>query len=278
MAFKRKIEIIVSNNKNSVIISNLSCKFSCERTIKKENNTGQLVIYNAKENTRNNLLTSDSYVIVKAGYADEGNIGIIFSGVVTESINKKSSNTWESELKVQEVGLNKEGLKYTNISISYKEKTPLVKILNDISGMLNIPIIGLENSTKLINNGFTYAGNVTNLILELEKELNTEDNGVYFDNNEMVVYKKNFQNSKFGVIRVTGESGLIGFPEIVQNEKEKDDKKRIKFKSILNPKFKINSVINLNSKNITGSFIIEKINHIADNFGGDFISEVECKS
>jgi len=276
MAFNRIIEMLVGNNTGiNLKVSDLNMTFDINRSFKFEENTAKFKIYNAKEDTWSKFLTKGNNIIFKAGYEDEGNIATIFSGIITESKSVKESVDGVTEIEAVDFANNSQNILKDTISLSYTKNTPMASVINDIRAVLDIPIAGIENVAFKMNGGFVYAGDLRGAISEIKDVLKTNGLGLYFDNNEMVVYVQGQQNSRFGVVRVTANSGLVGSVEVIQDEKEGDGKKRVSFSSLLNPKIKPNTLLQLIAENINGLFITEKVNHVGDNFGGAFLSK--CK-
>ncbi len=280
MAFKRKVEMTVGENivdgGTGLDISNLDIIFNITRTLTLSSNSASFDIYNAKQETRDDILKKGNVVIFKAGYEDEDNVGTIFIGSIIESKTRKDNTDFVTELECLDFASNKEGLKFETISLSYAAGTQTTTLIDDIVNILNIAIAGQDNVTSTLNNGFVFAGTRGKLLKRLKKILFAEDLGLYFDSSEMVIYKLGEADSTFGIVRVTPNSGLIGTIEDITDEDDEDDKKRVKFKSLLNAKIKPNTVINAEADINSGTYIVEKVTFVGDNIDGDFFAEVEA--
>jgi hypothetical protein len=275
MAFLRKVELTIGPGQTGVLISDLHLTFNVERSVTAEYNTAQFTIYNAKEQTRNQILIVGANVVLKAGYEDEG-IGIIFIGTVTKSVSYQSGSEWITELEAQDIGNNKQGIEYGTVKLSFAANTPLLSVISQLATLLNVPVTGIENITTILSNGFVYSGNITNLIKRIKGILSQDDLEFYFDQSEMIIYKKYSKVSRFGVVRVATNNGLLAPPTTIIDENEQDGKKRIAFQSLLNFRLRPSAVVNLQSETISGAFIIEKIRFNGDNLGNQFFAEVEC--
>lgn len=276
MAWIRQINMTVGAGGIGTLISDLNVSFQIERSIELSSNTAQFTIYNAKLETRQKILSTGNNIIFAAGYDDEKNIATIFIGTITKSVSKKQGVDWITEIEAMDISANRSGLIYNTVNLSYIAKTPLFTVVNDVASLLSVPVFGLENLTQTLNNGFVYSGNVNNLIKRLNNILSTYQTKIYFDSSEMVIFKPGIPDSRFGIVKLTSNSGLIGDVADISDENEQDGKKRIGFQCLLNPKIKPNSVIIVVSNSVQGSFIVEKVSFIGDNFGGDFICEVEA--
>ncbi len=278
MAFIRKVEMSVGVAGVGLLISDLNIDFDITRTNTKQYNAAKFKIYNAKLDTQQRILTQGSNVIFKAGYVDESNIGIIYSGTVIDGSTRRAGVNRVTELICADINANRQALLYATVNFSYKAKTPLSVVLSAIAGQIGIPVSGLENVNIVLNNGFVYSGNWTNLIRRLDKILSANNLYLYFDNNEMVIFTRGAKDDKFGSAYITPQTGLIGEVQEIENKNEQDTKKRIKFDYYINPKLRPNSVAILKSTKLSGVFIIDKIRFVGNNYGGNFRSTIEAST
>ena len=278
MAFKRVIQVDITTQTGSAFrISALDLSFNIERNTDVQNNTASFTIYNVKDDTIRNILTSGNGIIVRAGYEDENNLGIIFSGIIS-GINAK----WEGvdrivELEATDIGTDLNNILKTKISLSYKANAQLATVINDLSGIMSVPITGIQNISGIVlNNGFVYAGSIRGAIKKIQNIAYVNDVGVYFDLGEFVLYRLYSQDSTFGIVRVTESSGLIGNIEDITDDKEKDPRARVAFSSLMNPKIKPNTVINIATEKKNGTYIVEKCTFQGGTRSDEFYVRVEC--
>lgn len=278
MALNRILDMDVGINNALVLkISALNISFNIVRNVDISANTAVITVFNAKEETRLKVLTKGNNVVLKAGYEDENNVGTIFSGYITNSSSRREGPDWVTEIQAIDLGgLTTNILKQT-ISLSFIAGTFVSTVISTLVGVMSVPIIGLENVSNIkLNNGFIYVGTISGALKKLQKILRASDAGLYFDNSEFVIYLLGVQDSKFGIVNISPVSGLIGSIEEYVDEGEEDDKKRIAFTSLMNAKIKPNSVIVLNTATTKGAFIVENVEFLGDNFGGEFVANVEC--
>ena len=276
MAFIREIELIVGQGDVGLEIAKLDIDFDISRSTTQANNTATFTVYNAKESTRTEILKKDSNIRFKAGYADEGNIGIIFFGTVDKVNSKKQGVDWITTIQAKDISSNQEGLANRSFNFSYKKGSNLSQVINDLAGILSIPVAGVENANIKLNNGFVFVGTLNNLIRKINKTLQVDETQLYFDSNEMVIFKQGGKSSKFGVTRITPSSGLIGTVEKVNNENEDDTRARVNMTVLMNPKLRPNGLINVSSSGLNGSYILEKVRFYGNNYGGDFLVDLEA--
>lgn len=289
MAWNRGVELSIgTDGGQGLLISGLNIDFSIQKSVKGNLNTATFNIYNASSDTITKILKAGNNVIFKAGYEDEKNINKIFVGTIITSKTHKSGIDKVTEVVAVDIGGNKKRFETAIVSVSYKEDTTLDSVINDLASELSIPVAGIDNISGLkLSNGIVFACSVNNALNQLQKILAANLVGLYFDNNELVLYKLGNADSRFSVVKITPKSGLVGTVELITDDSSKDDqieagdsekdtKKRIKFTSLLNSKLIPNSAISIESDALNGSFIIENVEHKGTNYGGDFISIVEA--
>jgi hypothetical protein len=277
MAFGRIVELDVGVNNNlGIRISGLHFNFEIERSVEQESNYGRFNIYNAKKETREKALIKDNNIVLRAGYRDENNLGMIFFGLIQQSTSKYDDTNYITEVYATDFGNNQTNIKKTIVNFNYNAGTTIASILQNIATIMSVPIIGLNNvSGILLNNGFVFYGTLIQLIRQIQKKLLAYNVGFYFDLGEMVIY--NIETpSEFDIVNISPQSGLIGEVEEIIDD-EDDGVKRISFTSLLNPKLKPNTVVRVKSNKITGGFIVKKIIHRGGIIGTEeFITEVEA--
>lgn len=275
MAFNRQIELDIGVGGTGLRVSQLNFSFNVDRSITAEYNTATFTIYNAKDSTRKNILTTGNNIVFRAGYEDEG-IGTIFSGTIIKSNSYLDAADYITEIEAQDIGNNRNALQYQGISISYKAFTPLSIIINELATLINVPVTGVENATTILSNGFTFSGAATNMIKKIAGILNQDGIELFFDSNEMIIYRRYSQDSRFGVVRVSKESGLLGTVNVTVDEAQQDNKKRISFNTLLNYRLRPAAVVSVRSETTNGAYIIERVAFSGDNLGGDFFAQVEA--
>jgi len=276
MAYNRKIELIIGQNTGlGLLISDLNISFDIIRNYKLEDNTATFTIYNAKKDTRKKIVQRNNNIILKAGYEDEG-MGTIFSGFVYEGSSKKRGTEWVTEIIANDYGKNSINIFKETVNFSYTQGIPITIIINDIVSLLGITVSGLENAASItMNNAKVLSGSLKNAIKNITNILKVNGVGLYFDNNEMVIYNLGQQNSKFGIVNISPRSGLIGSVEEIIDNSSQNTKKKYSFTSLMNFKIKPNTLIKLTTEDTNGLFIVEQANFKGDNFGGEFNCTVE---
>ena len=279
MAFDRKIELIIGAGGVGVDIASLDLSFKVVRSVAFAENEAEFLIYNASKNTRNEVLKKGNSLTFSAGYEDQA-FGVIFIGQVLESKTYREYGNIITRILATNTSAETKPLSRTLVSLSYAPDTSSKTILDEIADLLGLALIGIDNSLDdlpILPNGFVYAGIIRGALQYSTKVLKSKGIGLYIDNTSLVVYKLQ-GSSTFNVGFLNKDTGLLS-AEVEershndqQRPKDETARKYIHFNALLNPGMKPNGLVEIESEDVNGIFLIHKIDFIGDNFGGEFNS------
>jgi len=267
MALGRVSELSVGENGKGLLISALDMEFKIEKSTTLADNTGEYTIYNAKENTRKNVLKKGNNIIHSLGYEDEA-VANVFVGNIITSYSEKVRADWITKIKASTVQSKDAALEVVTVSLSYAPGTPVSRPMQAIASAAGLIVNGITNISSLkMPNGWTYAGTFKGALRYIKSILDTNDIGMYIDNNEVVIFN-NGTASRFKVVLLSYTGGLQSVRDITKAEEKK---KRIEFTSIIIPQIRINGIVSIvNTPDNNGSYIVDKLTMTGDNFGGEF--------
>ncbi len=279
MAFNRILIVKIGFENRGVLISDLNIDFQIERSIDFSANTAQLKIFNPSVETQEKFLKKGASVIVAAGYEDEGS-GVIYVGQITESVKYKDGSNRVVDIIAGSIQNANRDLEYVTVSLSYKRGTSLITPLKDIAIALGLSTYGFEIAKSIkLSNGFSYAGSAKTAFARCKDILSMNFMDLFIDNTTVVVFKRNTADTRFKVVYLTPETGLIGTAKITDSSKtgnvEEEFPLRVSFKSLLNPQLNPNGVVVIDKSTVEGTFILEKISFSGNNYGGAFITTGE---
>jgi len=274
MAFKHSVKLEIGESGKGLLISDLNFSFNVIRGIGSEANKASFIVFNAKEDTQNNIMKKGNYLIFSAGYEDENNIAVVFSGQIIKATTSKDGNGSQTTIEAENYAGNKEAFAYTTLSLGYKEDSLLTNVINDLANHLNIPVTGLQNTSIVLENGLNHTGTVSGLIRKIKNVLKSNGCDLFFDNSEMIVYNVS-STSNFEVVRLTYASGLLKVEKKI-DEEDGLYKGQIEALCLLNPKIRPRSTINIDGGVVKGTYIVEKVEFSGDNFGGSFLCKIEA--
>lgn len=276
MAFDRKISLSVGETGGGLLISELEMSFDITRSTTFSENSGEFVIYNAKEQTRNEILKKGNNIIFQAGYADI-ELGTLFIGNIASSMSIKEDVDWVTTITASMVQSETKPLDNTKVLLSFNVNTRLSVVLQQIASATGLVLVGLENANITLPNGWTYVGGVRGALDYCNKILQSNSSSLYIDNKQIIVFKTGEEGSLFSAVLLDFDSGLKFVNDISENEtEEKREQKKIEFGTIMIPKIQPNGLVRIDIPKISGVFTVEKAHYFGDNFGGDF--DIECEA
>lgn len=218
-----------------------------------EANEIEIIVYNLTDNTINNLERAAT-ITIEAGY--NGDTGVIFSGFID---NVRTG--WEDVDKVTTLTCYNCAGTETVESITYSENTKASTILRDLIDMLGMPVAVFSTRRD-----YTYTSSVTVdgcIREEIKKYAEVCGISVYANNGSIYArYIKDGDNINF---TVNEDTGLINSPEHYTEEINAEDYVDIidgyECEMILQHRITTAAIINLTSRNVSGTFRVRKGEH-----------------
>jgi hypothetical protein len=257
--FNRSINITIGTTRFDS--DNFYIEFDVEKSDKENLNTCDLILYNLKRETRENI-QQDQTVILNAGYQND--IGAIFIGGVQNVITERQDTDFVTTISCID------GKVVSNVPINktYIPGSSSTQIINDL-----IKLSGLEANVVRIAQEIIYSnGKVVygNLIEELGKIVTETRSKFYIKNNIITI---TLQNEGVVVANVVNSNtGLIETPSKLTDDSETVDLYLVK--SLLNHNLDIDGIVQIQSQGLNGNFRITRVNH-SGSLEDDFITEFE---
>ena len=278
MAFDRKVKMIVGPNLaaegSGLDVSELDIEFEVTRSLTIADNKATFKVYNPKENTRNILLKVGNNIIFQAGYTDQG-ITTIFIGNIKRAYYNDISVDRFVEIEAYTIRSEKIPFSAKSLNQSFSPPVFLSTVIQDIGTAYTLVTSGLDLARIPLENGWSYIGTLKGAITKINKILDNEDSILYMDNSDLVVTKKDGTVSAVIATVSYGSGPGGGLKSLRENtkpatKKRKNPKQRWQFETIMISTLQPNGLIRFDTPQVTGSFLIEKLVFVGDNFGGDF--------
>ena len=226
---------------------------------KEEPDISEVKIYNLSQNSIQSI-GAKAYAILNAGY--KGDVGNILSGKI-ENI----STVWEGVDKATVLKVSDGGFEWRNAKANktYQAGTKASYIMADLASILGLEVGEISPKNDIdYKLGKSISGHVETALKQLVKDTESK---MYINKGRIFIRDEN-KGTETGFL-LNSDTGLIGSPEKV--EEEKDGQKVIKYKvqSLLNHKISTDSLIQIESKTINGIYRVESGVHT-----GDFITEM----
>jgi len=253
--------------------------FSIEKTTTPDPNKSKITIYNISQESRSFLEQKDLIVFLKAGF--NGDMSNIFVG---EILRRESQRSGPEVTYTLECGDTERLLRSAILNIGLGPNATNLQVLNAAISQMGIVVGTLKGfETIVYKNGFSFFGQIKDLLTELTKNLDVEWN---IQDGELRILPKGEDDGDEAVL-ITPETGLIGFPT-----KTIDG---IKFTSLMNPRLRPGRAVKIESRQFQGqtgptasllastSVIasgdvvkVRKATFKGDTYEGDWLVEVEA--
>ena len=273
---------------DSELQSMLRVAFSVERTTAKEPNTASVTVTNFAEENRFKLqigaqliphdpkgdVLRAGYVwplVIEAGYKDH--LQQIFAGDITFLNSGHSGTEWETRIEAADGGYQ---YATKRINKSFGKGTPVAAVMLALAQALGV---GLGNSAAKFANSaafrkrftvFKRGTTVSGLVSEqLSKYV--MDLGYHWSIQDGQLQVLGLDETLLDTaVLLNKDSGMVGTPEY-------GEKGSITATSLLNGDLKPGRRVVIDSKNVIGSFRVEKVTHSGDTWGNDWVSHIEAK-
>lgn len=274
--YKRKVKILIGElGSEGVELEGLRFSFSISMDDTQDLNTGEINIYNLSEDTLGYLEKEDSFIILQTGYGEEPFTTIFIGDNVSYKQNYTGTDIITNiTCKDGYTSLNKRRL-----SLSFKESSNTLQILNNIINQLNLLKSDYSNLPNYVyNQGFSHIGTASSAISKLTKRIGYE---WVITNNALIITKPNESNNTSPVQLLTYKSGLIGKPlRLKENEKNvKSNKEKLVDGWLIScnilPGILPKSIIKVETDNVNGNFYIKELKLSGDTYSNSWNCEMK---
>lgn len=272
MFWIRDIEVLAGGKKFESLGKNgLDIDLDINFSDGKDPDVSEVTIYNLSDDSINQI-KKDGYCIVNAGYKHMGNKGNVLSGDIEEV-----TTTWQGLDKETKIKVTDGGKKWRKAKISktYKENTKASTIMRDCINIMGYEIVELEpKNDKVYKLGKTVNGFCSDILKMLVKDTESK----MFVNKNRIYIRKQEKGTQTGFV-LSPETGLVGSPTLNKDDtgdkdgevltdkgkkEKKEEKKTWEVTCLLNPKIETDSIIQVKSKVLNGTFRVIKGKHTKD--------------
>lgn len=168
------------------------------------------------------------------------------------------------------------------VNLGYGPNTLLRTVMLDVAKLAGIPLVGADKLDMVLLNGYFYTGSIRGVFNEIGKKLFTYGYRHHIHLMEWIIYHRTKRTVTEQVAFLDSNSGLLGVaPERLyswdaQEPEVLPPKKTWEVRSILNPAFAPNALVEIDSTGLVGMttikglYLIESVEFFGDNMGGEF--------
>lgn len=260
--YLRKCILDIIGQSGTSSISDLRVEFDLTKNLESTPNSGTLKIYNLSDSTRSLLEGKNTKVNIQVGY--EETLETVFIGDVT-----KASHERQNVDIITTVDLADGDNAYRNSSFvkGYPKGTKLKNVIDELSKELKVTTGTIQDvPEETFNFGLSLSGLIKDHLNKLCRPRKLEWS-IQNQTLNIIGEDKTLKNVN---ILLSPDSGLVGFPA-------KTDK-GVQFESLLQPQLNPGSKVTLESRVVSGTFKLRKVQHVGDNQRGTFLSKCEASS
>lgn len=259
--------VIIQTGDVTINNEELDCEFDIPFDDDTEANEAEIIVYNLSDLTIQNI-KKDSPITVTAGYGDD--TGIIFSGLIS-----KVRSYYSDEDRVTEIhAIDQANLKERDLqNISYAGGTPASRILQDLVGMVGLPVaVFAPKRDHVYKDKATIDGG---LMENIRKYAGVCGVSTYICKGQ--IYVRHILDGDGLDFTLSADTGLLSLSEFEEEQTAEDFKDTVhgyEITMLLQHRVTTASLINLQARNVSGAFRVREGSHTYD--GTDFLTKVKA--
>lgn len=259
--------VIIQTGDVTIDNEELDCEFDIPFDDDTEANEAEIIVYNLSDLTIQNI-KKDSPITVTAGYGDD--TGIIFSGLIS-----KARSYYSDEDRVTEIhAIDQANLKERDLqNISYAGGTPASRILQDLVGMVGLPVaVFAPKRDHVYKDKATIDGG---LMENIRKYAGVCGVSAYICKGQ--IYVRHILDGDGLDFALSADTGLLSLSEFEEEQTAEDFKDTVhgyEITMLLQHRVTTASLVNLQARNVSGAFRVREGSHSYD--GTDFLTKVKA--
>ena len=261
--YLRQISVEIEGADRSVlIVEELRITFDLHIDDQSSSSPSTVKIWNLAKASASHIAEPEQIVRVKAGYGDIRNAAPIFDGEIRRVLHER---TGVDRVTTMVLGRSDSATTGALVSISFVGPVKLRALVRRIVDAMGLRIES-DNAVpdEELEDGFFYTGSAKSALkdlLEPHKVTAYEVGGVmHFTHRD--------NEPERGTFFLSHATGLIGTPSLTEDE-------GLRAKMALNGSIELGQLVEVGSEAVDGWFRVKTIVHRGDNWGGEFVTEIE---
>lgn len=259
--FNRKIELTIGKRgQQGFTYRDLRVGFKVSKSLDSKPNKGEIKVYNLTKDNRAKAEQSGNVIILKAGYGEQ--LETIFTGDVARAKTELQGTDYVTTF---ELGDGETQYRYSRAEISFAKGTDVKDAITTVLGMVGAALGDISGLTpqKLLS-PLVISGDVRKHLDSLAVRQNFEWS---IQDDQYQILGKG-KTTKEEAVLLSSDTGLVGIPK--NRFGDKDQAKGIEFDALLNGKIKPGRKVVFASPTVQGTYRVEKVTFLGDNFDKDF--------
>ena len=261
--YLRQISVEIEDADRSVlIVEELRITFDLHIDDQSSSSPSTVKIWNLAKASASHIAEPRQVVRVKAGYGDITNSAPIFDGEIRRILHER---TGVDRVTTIVLGRSDSATSGALVCISLVEPVKLRDLVRRVVDAMGLRIES-DNAVpdEELEDGFFYTGSAKSALkdlLEPHKVTAYEVGGVmHFTHRD--------NEPERGTFFLSHATGLIGTPSLTEDE-------GLRAKMALNRSIELGQLVEVGSEAVDGWFRVKTIVHRGDNWGGEFVTEIE---
>jgi hypothetical protein len=274
--FWRKVELIIGD----ITVRDLDVRFAVQLD-DKNIGTAEITVFNFNEMHRKKLEQTPSSAAVEvslsAGYVGR-DMHLLFKGDIRQITSVRRPPDWVTTIRTGDG----DGAPQSRMSTSYPKGTDFSKVIKDAYDALKkdakieignlMAAIGkgqaAEKITSYLSGGGSVQGKALKILKDSCRKLNLD---VQIQHKQLVVTQLG-KPLEAPIPLLCPETGLIGSPEKVM----KKEQALVNVRSLIQPGLLPKRVVQIESKMVSGFYVIQGVKYTGDTHGEEWYADMEC--
>jgi hypothetical protein len=256
---------------NAIEVTKLRVKFEIEKQLGKDPNTCTITIYNLNKSSRAFFQQRPLHVRIDAGH--DGESRHLFQGDVRFGQTVKRGTEFETELQL---GDGDRAFRFARVNRTFRTGTPLREALKEAARSLGLALPDNVNASPDLDQQFVNGESLVGPARDELTRLLAPHGYTWSIQNGALRILRDEETSPDEAILISQDTGMIGVPEFGAPD-EAGGKPTLAVQCLLYPQVTPGGVIKVQSRDVNGSFRVQRVQHTGDSHGEDWTTEIEAK-
>lgn len=253
-------------------VSALHFEFRCERDAFRVQNTAEIRVYGLSQDTRRFLQEqkAGAFVDLRAGYVEQNPLPLVMRGQLRIVTSLRDGADWITEISTGDADVARTQPISFSLGPGTTFENAVKRIVSDLRAGAGNMAQALKGKAKSFPNGITVHGAGDD---ELAAILRGEGLEHSWQDNEVQIVPTDGGALQGEAVLLNAQTGLVGSPEIGL----KMFIKNLKARSLLNTEIRPGRVVQVESANVSGTYVVYKVSHVGQIAGNDYFTDLEAR-
>ena len=261
--YLRQINVEIEDaDRSALIVEELRITFDLHIDDQSSSSPSTVKIWNLAKASASHIAEPEQIVRVKAGYGDIRNADPIFDGKIRRVLHER---TGVDRVTTIVLGRSDSATTGALVSISLVGPVRLRDLVRRIVDAMGLRIESVQAvPDEELEEGFFYNGSAKSAL----KDLLEPHKVTAYQVGGMMHFTHRDNEPERGTFFLSHATGLIGTPSLTEDE-------GLRAKMALNRSIELGQLVEVGSEAVDGWFSVKTIVHRGDNWGGEFVTEIE---